>query len=239
MDAWQSAVNVAAIIAGLVVLAGLVVRRRVGWAYFFALYLLLVTGYGVVVAVRPDLVVWRAWAVKELTLALVALLAGLEVGVRLFARRAGARPHAGRAVLAAMAFTLVFLLVDLPGPRAANARHTSALDVVAFEQALSLLPRLAYGSTWLFAALWLVAHSFAIPLTKLHETVLLGLFAYSFVLGVSLGVLDSPSYARATSHLLTLTFLAVLVLWAWAAWRPEPAPRGASAEVVRQVWWWL
>lgn len=239
MDAWQSAVHACGLGVGLVALAGLVRRRRVGWAYFFTLYLLLVTGYGIVVAVRPDLVVWRLWAVKELLLALIALLTGLEIGVRLFARRAGARPHAGRAVLTAMAVTVVFLLLDLPGPRSGPVRHTSAVDVVAFEQALSLLPRLAYGSTWLFGALWLAAWRFRIPLTTLHETILLGFGIFRLLQGVSLGLLDAPHYARATSHLLTLTFLLVLGVWAWAAWRREGAPEGASPEIVRQVWWWL
>jgi hypothetical protein len=201
----------------------------------FVVYIGLVAGYGVVVTVRPDFVVWPVWVMTELALAAVALLTGLEIGVRLIAARRGARPHAARAVLVVMALTLLVVVVGTPTPALGPVLHTSAADVDAFERAFRLLPGLAYGSAWLFTALWHVARRFKIPLSRLHRAILVGFAVFSMLLAFSLGVLDGPRHARLVSDVLTGSFLVLLLVWAWAAWAPEPEPE-AAPEVVREVW---
>lgn len=235
MDVHQGWLHAVGIVAALASLMGLLLRRRATWAYFFVLYLGLVAGYGIVVALRPDVVVWRVWVMKELVLAVVALLTGLEIGVRLIADRRGARPHAARAVLVVMALTLLVVFVGTPAPALGPVLHTSAADVDAFEQAFRLLPGLAYGSAWLFTALWRVARRFAIPLSRLHHAILVGFAVFWLLQAFSLGVLDGPRHARLVSDVLTGSFLALLLVWAWAAWAAQPEP-DASPEVVRDVW---
>lgn len=235
MDARQSLVHALGIVACLTVLAGLVVRGRVRRVSFFTLFLALVGTYNFVVLLHPGLIVWRVWLVKQLLLNLLVMLTAAEIGVQLFAARAGARPRAGRAVLGAMAATAAFLALDLPQPDTGPLAHTSAAELAAFRHALDWLPRLAYGTAWLFAALWGTSWRFAIPLDPLREAVLLGFAVFSILQAVSLGLLNGPRYARLTSDVLTLAFLALLVVWAWFAWRHEPPP-DAPEGVVRQVW---
>ncbi len=237
MDAWQSAVNASAVVAGLAAVAGLAVRGRLRRARFFALFLALVSVHGLLVAVRPSLIAWRVWLAKELTLGLVALLCALEVGVLLFRRRRGARPLAGVAVLAVMGMTGVLLLLDLPPARVGPFEQTSAVEVVAFESARSLLPRLAYGTAWLFTMLWAVARRFDLPLDTPHEAILLGGALFWGLQALSLGVLHGPALARLASDLLTLAFVVVLIAWTWVAWRPDTTPH-APVEIVREVWPW-
>ena len=235
MDAWQSAVTLTTILAGFAALAGLGVRGRLQRVRFFTLYLLLASVYGSVVFLRPGLVVWRAWLIKELLLSLIALITALEIGVQLFAARAGARPYAGRAVLLVTAATALFLGVNEPGPEVGAAVSISPGELWAFQQALGLLPRLAYGSAWLFAALWVATQRFEIPVDPLREAILLGFGVFSLLQAVSLGLLSGPRYARLTSDVLTLAFLAVLLVWAWFAWRLEEPP-DAPPEIVARVW---
>lgn len=237
MDAWQSVVNAVAVAAGLAALAGLIVRKRVGRARLFAVFLALVSAYGAVVGVRPDLVVWRVWLFKELALSFVALLCALEVGVRLFARRSGARPLAGEAVLVVMALTALLLALDLSPPAAGSFAETSPMDLAAFDLARSLLPRLAYGTAWLFTMLWAVARRFRLPLDTPHEAVLLGSAVFWGLQALSLGLLHGPRYARLASDVITVAFVVVLLFWTRAAWRREPSP-DASEGVIRQVWPW-
>lgn len=235
MDKWQSAVTLTTTLVGLGALAGMSVRSRLRRVRFFTLYVTLVSAYGLLVLLRPELVVWRAWLIKELLLSLVALLTALEVGVQLFAARAGARPYAGRAVLVVMAVTVLFLGVRGAGPDVSAALSTSSSELWAFQQALGLLPRLAYGSAWLFAALWVAAQRFEIPVDPLREAVLLGFAVFWLLQAVSLGLLSEPQHARLTSDVLTLAFLAVLLIWAWFAWRSE-IPPSAPPEIVARVW---
>ena len=237
MDAWQSAVNAVAVAGGLATLMGLTVRRRLRRARCFALFLVLVSVYGSAVAWRPGLVVWRVWLAKEVVLSLVSLLCALEIGVLLFARRRGARPRAGEAVLVVMLMTALLLALDLSPPPAGPFAETSAGEVAAFELARSLLPRLAYGTAWLFTMLWAVARRFRLPLDTPHEAVLLGGALFWGLQALSLGVLHGPDHTRLASDVLTIAFVVVLLVWTWVAWRPDATP-DVPSRVVREVWPW-
>lgn len=237
MDYWQSTVNAAAVAVSLATLLGLAARGRLARASFFAVFLAVVSAYGVVVAARPTTITWRLWLVKELTLGIVALLVAIEIGARTFARRRGARPRAGLAALAATGFTVLLLALDV-APRAVGPfTATAAVEVLSFDLARSLLPRLAYGCAWLFTALWATARRFAVPLDALHEAVLLGFSSYWALQAAGLAVLDSAERSRLASDVLTLAFLLVLLVWATVAWRRDRLPV-APPSVVREVWPW-
>ena len=237
MDAWQTTINASSVTLGFVALAGLVVRGRLRRAAFFASFLGLVSTYGLIVALYPGVIAWRLWVVKEVTLGVVALLAALEIGLRMFAKRGGARPRAGLAALIVMAFTAFALGLDLSAPAAGSFATTAATEILFFELAREVLPRLAYGAAWLFTVVWAVARRCAVPLDAWHEAVLLGSSIFWVLQATCLGLLVHPTSARLASDFVTVSFLVVVSVWAAMAWRRE-SPPAVPPEIVRELWPW-
>ncbi len=166
------------------------------------------------------------------------MLVALEIAARLFATLPEPARNARRAIIGVIVVTAMLLLIDLPTPSHPTFAQPSASDVVAFDAAQRWLPRLAYGSAWLFAALFGLATRAALPLDPLHRLVLGGFGAYLLLYAVSLGTLPAiAAHARAVSIALTATYQILLLVWCYGAWRQEPTP-DAPPDVVRRLWSW-
>jgi hypothetical protein len=217
----------------------LALRRRVRRSCAFTAYLVLVAVQGLRLAVARDQGSWSEWLVVEMLLRLLGVAVALEIAMRIFGTLPEAARGARSSILAIIAFTVVLLLLDLPAPAHPPFLHSQPADVAAFETAQRLLPRLAYGSAWLFAALFTVATTFALPLDPLHRLVVMGFGAYLLLYAVTLATLPAiETHARTVSTVQTLAFLSLLGLWTYAAWRHEAAPE-APRHVIRRLWSWF
>ncbi len=236
MDPWQSLVNVAVSVAAVATVVGLLVRRRARRAWAFVVYLALTAAWGLAVALVPGLVTWRAWLTKELLLGLLKLLVAVEIAVRVFAGAPESRRVARVAVLSILTMTGFVLVLDLPQPARPQFVEASPAEVAAFETALTLLPRLAYGSAWLLGALFMTA--IFLPLDPLHRVIVIGLGAYLCAYAVLLGLLPPEQpHARLVSDVLSWSYFFVLCVWGYAAWRRESA-HDAPLHVVQHFFPW-
>jgi hypothetical protein len=219
-------------------LVGLVVRGRARRTWSFVAYLVVTAAFGLVFALAPALLTWCAWLFKELLQSLLTLAVALEIAVRVFARTPQTARTARVVVLLVLAATAVFLRLDLPTPVRPVFTQTSPEEVAAFEAALSLLPRLAYGTAWLCAALFILATLRILPLDPLHRVITVGFGSYLCAYSVLLGPINDAEQTRLVSDVLTWSYLGVLVVWAIAAWRTEEFPEHAR-DVVYFFFPWL
>lgn len=238
MYTWHLAANAVASALSLAVLAGLVARGRARRSYAFAAYTVVIAAQGARQFAAGEPYSWSTWLVVELLLRLLCMVVALEIGVRLFGSLTEAARRARRAIVAVLASTVVFLVIDLPTPEHPHFIASTPGEVVAFETAQRLLPRLAYGSAWLFAALFAVATAYALPLDPLHRFVMMGFGAYLWLYAITLATLQAIElHATIVSAVHTVAFLGLLMLWNYGAWRREGAPDIPSV-VLRRLWPW-
>jgi hypothetical protein len=200
---------------------GLFVRRRARRAWAFTAYLALNASWGLVVVLAPTVIAWRSWLAKEFALGLLTLTIAIEIALRVFARAPQAFRFARLVLAGILATTALFLVLDLPRPERPPFVQTSPAEIAAFETALALLPRLAYGSAWLLAALFMLSTSDRLPFDPLHRVIVIGLGVYVVLYAVTLAPLHDALGARVVSDVLTCTYLSTLAVWTFAAWRPE------------------
>lgn len=238
MDTWQSAVNIAVTVLAVAAVVGLLVRRRARRAWAFTVYLTLTAAWGLAVALAPGMIVWSAWLTKEIVFGLLTLTIAVEIALRVFARAREALRFARLVLAGILSITALFLVLDLPRPERPPFAQTSPAEVVAFETALALLPRLAYGSAWLLGALFMLSTTDKLPFDPLHRVIVIGLGAYLCAYAVLLGLLPpEQSHARQVSDVLTWSYLGVLAVWTFAAWRPER--HDGRPDVVRHFFPWI
>lgn len=222
----------------LFALAGLLWRGRLRRCVAFAAYLALVGSQGLRLALTPQGTSWSAWLLLELAVRLLTLAVALELAARLFGSLPGAAHSARAAILLAVLGTLILLNVQLPVPDRPAFERADAAEIAAFNHAQAILPRLAYGSAWLFVMLLGVATAFGLPLDPLHRVVVVGFAAYLLLYAVTLATMPAVEvHADTVNAVHTLSFTALLALWSHAAWRREAAP-AAAPDVVERLWPW-
>lgn len=238
MDRWQSAINIAVTVLAVVAVVGLLVQHRAQRAWAFTAHLTLTAIWGIAVALAPGMIAWRAWLAKEIVLSLLTLTIAVEIALRVFARAPEAFRFARLVLAGILTITALFLVLDLPRPDSPPFPQTSPAEVAAFETALTLLPRLAYGSAWLLGALFILSTSDKLPFDPLHRVIVIGLGAYLCAYAVLLGLLPPEQpHARLVSDVLTWSYLGVLAVWTFAAWGPER--HDGRPDVVRHFFPWI
>jgi hypothetical protein len=238
VEAWQPAANSASVILSVGALTGLFWRGRARRCYSLVVYLSLVVGQGLRVALADQPLSWPTWLVFEIILRAACASIAVEITIRMLRSLPQTWPALRRASGLVLAATLVLLLIDVPTASNPAFQEASRADIAAFEAARRWLPRLAYGSAWLFAVCLSVTTHAGLPLDPLHRTVLGSLAGYLLIYAVTLGALRADeSYATVVRILQGGAFLCLLGLLSRAAWRHEPAAR-APAEVVRRLQPW-
>lgn len=239
MDAWQGVSSGAASLLSLATLAGLLWRGRFRRCFAFGAYLALVAFQGARLAMSPGPPSWSLWLSVEGALRVLCFAVAVELAWRLFRSLPVAAQDARGAIVAVLAVTVLLLVIDLPTPQHPRFAASSTVDVSAFQTAQRWLPRLAYGSAWLFGMLLAIATSYGLPLDPLHRVLLVGFAAYLLLYAVTLATMPGlEGHAQIVSSVQTAAFLGLLGLWAYVAWRAEPRPP-ASLHVVRRLWPWL
>ena len=237
MNAWQTLLGAVGIGCGTTALVGLLVRRRARRCYFFVAYLVLISANGLRLAIDPGAHTWTYWLVTETTARVLSIAVAVEIALRMFASLPRAKRAAQRVILAVLFATVAVLWLS-PIPPMSTRGAENLAEVAAFEAALGLLPRAAYGTAWLFTALLIVAIRYSLPLDRVHRTILVGFSAYLMVYAVAIGSLRTPVQRIVVNAVDPLLFAVVLASWAYVAWAPEPPPP-APQRVVARLWpWW-
>lgn len=220
----------------LVVLAGLVARRRIRLCIAFSVYLAAVVVTGTLILVRPDrFFVWSFYVAKEFGLNLLKLLVVLELSARIFQAFASARRAAAMVLLMVLGATAVSVALAPVTP----VLEGQNLNVRAAALMALLQPRIANGTAWLFGSVFILILYYRIPLHPFHRAIAFGFMPYLLMATVLFDLLRRYDFvvARYLSVADTLSYMALLSFWVWAAWRPDPPPP-ASPEVVRRLQPW-
>jgi hypothetical protein len=217
MNTLQTWIGYTGAAALAVVLAGVLVRRRYRVWYFFALFLAIMLGSTLM------MMAWWSrfhtagfWQAKETALDLVRFAMALELAYRTFRAFPGALATARWVLLFVLGVTFAVVLVS-PG----GSDYQSFLG--------ELHPRVLNGTIWLFTAIAAIILWYRILVDPFHKSVLLGYVPFLLVFSLSMNVLGSLGAAKwergwAVTYLYQISYLALMVHWARAAWRRVEQP---------------
>jgi hypothetical protein len=199
-------------------LAGIIARRRYRVWLFLALFLTVTLASTVMMLAWPERFYTSVfWQAKETALNLMRFAMALELAWRTFRAFPGA--------LATVRWALLFVLaVTFLAVVAVSGSGTNYQSFLA-----ELHPRVLNGSIWLFTAIAALILWYRLPVDPFHKSVLLSYVPYLLVFTVTMNVLGSlgrVGWERGTPamYLNQIAYLALMVHWAWAAWRRAQAP---------------
>ena len=210
MPVTARALTAAGALLAFVVLAGLVVRRRVPACRSFALYLVAVGVADLLIAVWPARF-WRHdfWMVKESVHNVLKLAVAFELMIRIFQPFPTAYATARRGVILIMTGLAALVWFSL-------SAGTDYLAVVG-----RLNPHVNDGTVWLLVALATFCLWYHLPLDILHKAILTGLVPYLLVYSVVQRTIAALGWERGDllNRTAPLAYLALLLYWAAIAWR--------------------
>jgi hypothetical protein len=198
-------------------LAGLFVRRRQGLCVSFTLYLgAVLLSDGLVVFWPARFHSWDFWVLKESVHNLLKFGIALELTLRTFRAFPAARRTAAGLVLGVLALTWLSV-----GPR-------PRLEGRPLELALNLQPYVLAGTLWLFIAISALILWYRLPVAPLHKALLLGFVPYLLLFTVAMNLLKAfgGSVREYVGYFKNAGYQALLVYWAYTAWRPGPPAGG-------------
>jgi hypothetical protein len=216
-------------------LAGLWVRNRLRLAYFFAVYLLAVVILTPVAVFWPDRFnTWSFYWFRQSVYSVLEMAVALELIVRVFQAFPSARRTARRAFLLVLTVTVIAAWTAPGIPAASERVQQQWADLV-----LSLQPRIANGTAWLFGVLFALILYYRLPLHPLHKAIAFGFMAYLLLLTFGLDQVKRSEFARLTlvSYVSSVGYTLVAAYWARAAWRRDPPPP-APPDVVDRIQPW-
>ncbi len=203
----------------ILLLAGLIVRRRVRHSYSLVVLVIAWLTSALVVGLCPHCLTWPLWLFSESIHALLALLVAVELAYRGFRQVPRAWWWAKASLVATATFGAGLVYLAPPG----------ALSI-------GLIPWLLGALACLYMALWLVALAVELPQERLHTAILTALSPYLIVYAVTWGQVQTDTHM--VNLVNPLMFTAVLALLVRAAWSRETmAPQG-HPETVRWLFPW-
>jgi len=202
----------------VVLLAGMLVRGRLGLCWSFGLYLLaILVGNTLATLLPQQFFTYSFWMLKQGVYDLLKVAVALELAWRAFA----AFPAAWRT-----ARVVLLTIVVLSG------LWVAWLTPRSFATLWQWQPGAVTAAIWLLTATALLVVFYQVPIGDWQRAIMLGLAPYLLVFVTLLDVLrrhgwdvrNEVSLADATAY------LALVVFWAWAAWRREQPARTVTAE---------
>jgi hypothetical protein len=215
MTATQTWIGYAGTAALAVVLGGVVARRRYRVWYFFAFFLAVTLISTLMIAIWPSrFYTHDFWQAKEAALSLLRFGMALELAYRTFRSFPGA--------LATVRWVL--LLVIVATFVAVVAVSGGVIDYRSFMAELQ--PRVLNGTIWLFTAIAVLILWYRLPVAAFQKSVLLSYVPFLLVFTVTMNALGSVTADRLAwlSYLYQLSYLALMLYWARAAWRRVEVP---------------
>lgn len=221
------------VVLRLVVIAGLWRRRRVRRVPLLLAYLTVTAFTEGTRLMLPEVSRdWNFWIARQVAAGTLVAIVVLDISRAVFVRLPGAAARSRRALLLVAAATLLAVYL---APGVGSGQPTGSWRFVLVTQ---VLPRLAFGTVGLCLATLFTMAWHMVPLDPLHRVVLLGLSLYLTLYAGTLGSAAASEWGRLlTYHVTPLAHVAVLALWAYAAWRHEAEPP-ARPEVVKALQPW-
>lgn len=201
----------------LVLLAGMLWRRRVRHCWAFAAYVLAALLGNTLVSLWPARFYTPAfWVVKQGVYDALKTAIALELAWRAFRAFPGALRTARLVLLALLAVSTFALAVLSP--------------TASYEAVWKWQPGVATAALWLLTATALMVVWYQVPLSGWQRAIMLGLAPYLLVFVTLLDLLGRRGWAIgglvATAE--TLAYLALVTFWAWAAWRRDRTPAASA-----------
>jgi hypothetical protein len=199
-------------LALLVAFAGVLVRGRVRQCWVLPAYLLTVLVANCLVSFWPErFFTPQAWVMFQAAYDLLKMLVVLELAWRAFAVFPGAMRSARVVLLVLLVASTVAIAFFTP--------PSSYATVWEFQ------PSIVAGTLWLLMATALLVVWYQIPVHDWQRAIMLGFAPYLLVFVVALDMLRRHGWSAGTPAGLLDQFgyLALVVFWAWAAWRDDSA----------------
>lgn len=231
---WQAPLTLLSVVLLAILLAGLAVRDR--WRRLRSLpaYALVTLSCAVLALVWPErLHVWSFWLAKESLVRVLGALVLVEMLWRVVASMPTARQVARRWLLAVGLLTGAALAL-VPSSSVPDA---PGADPWLLLWTLEVLPRLALASAVLCLLSLGIAFHYIVPLDPLHGAVLYGFAPYLTLYALTMGSMSGIAGHALANLANGVAYILMLLLWAHAAWRREPAP-DADPRVVSWVHPW-
>ena len=199
------------------ILSGLIVRGRLGRCLAFTGYLTSVFVTTLLALAQPEVYLQRVpWQRLQIVYASLRHVMALELAYHTFKAFPAARRLA-RTFLWAMTF------LALAAPFMFGSDLTDH-DVVSFQ----VLPRMSLAAMGLFAGLGALILWFHLPIDPMHKAIIMGIVPYLLLYSALLTLTrDIGKDVLDWINLLnTIAWNALLIFWAWVAWRPRRADEG-------------
>jgi hypothetical protein len=198
----------------LVALVGLIVRGKARLWWSFTVLLIAALSGNVLTRLWPPLLAdWNFWAFRQALYSGLYMAMAIELALKLFSDRLP-RARFKALLLASIASIVTAAVVSI----VADGSSRTGMAAV--------IPTLRAGAVWLLALLLVLAVYYHLPIHAFHRVIIVGAALYhcTFV-GLSALVGTAGWHMVGAFNALDPAFYATTVgLWAYAAWRPEPAP---------------
>jgi hypothetical protein len=203
----QLVVSYLSLVSTLAAVAGVFVRGRQRDCWSFATYLVVVSACEGAIAFWPErFFQWWFFVTKESLYNVLKIAVALELAHRAFHVFPGARATARRVVFTVLAASTVLI----------GASSALSSDWTDWQ------PPVVSATIWLFGATATLVVWYRLPLHMWHRAILAGFAPYLLVFVTLLSVLEKQgaltAYA-ALGLLDSIAYLAVMVCWAFVAWR--------------------
>ena len=199
-------------LAVLATFAGVLARGRVRQCWAFPVYLLVVLVTNALGSFWPARFhTPEAWTVYQVAFDALKMAIVLELAWRSFAAFPGAMRSA-RVVLPVLLVVSTVTIAFFTPP-------SSYLTVWEYQ------PSVVAGTLWLLTATALLVVWYQIPVHDWQRAIMLGFAPYLLVFVVALDMLRRHGWSSGASAGLLdqVAYLALIVFWAWAAWRRDSA----------------
>lgn len=216
MTTLEVAIAHAAKLGLVAVLAGLAVRGRAHLCWSFAAYLVACLLGNSLSTLWPDRFHNPTfWVLKQGAYDALKMLVALELAWRAFAAFPGGLRTVRQVLVPLVAGTTLGIALLTP---------TSSYRTLWEWQ-----PAVSTAALWALTATALVVVWYHVPVHDWQRAIMLGLSTYLVVFVALLGLLERHGWAlqRAVSATDTIAYVTLLWFWAWAAWKPDAAPRPA------------
>jgi hypothetical protein len=197
--------------AGLVaLLAGMLVRGRLGLCVTFSLYVVAILVGNSLVSLAPARFYTASfWVLKQGVYDALKMAMAIELAWRACASFPGAWRTARVLLLGLLAASTVALVLLVPRS--------------SYRTLWEWQPGVATAAIWLLVATAVIVVFYQLPIGDWQRAIMLGLAPYLLVFVTLLDVLRRHGWTlRAELGLVdSLAYLALVLFWAWAAWRRE------------------
>jgi hypothetical protein len=207
---------------GFFALAGILVRRRAHLCWTFVAYLVTVLVLNSLISFWPEhfFNTWF-WVLAHVLFTGLRMGIAVELTFRTFQAFPGAKVTARRLLFGLLLATSFALVASPDGIESANKGWYELV-------ALDLQPRVLTGAIWLMNGLAILITWYRVPVHTYHKALLLGFVPYLLLFTVAMNLLKAfgGSVREYVGYFKNAGYQALLVYWAYTAWRPGPPAGG-------------